>query len=151
MLRAKVPAQEALVMCFRDQKVHRGLPTRRQASPQQIPTGLGGLGGMWAPRPCKWHRVSCVSGAQLSHLLSALDHLPALPFCPASSAPPPVPPAACKRTVVTNPSQAPRCIPSHSPAASLNPLPTMVPPACGPRPTQQASLPTHPPCPQGPH
>lgn len=55
------------------------------------------------------------------------------------------PPAACKRAVATNPSQAPRCTPSHSPAASLNPLPTMVPPACGPRPTQQASLPTHPP------
>lgn len=150
-LRAKVPTQEALVIRFRDQKVHRGLPTRRQASPHQIPTGLGGLGGMWAPGPCKRRRVSCVSGAQPSGLLSALDHLPALPFCPASSAPPPAPQLPVN---VLLPPTLPRLL--AAPPATAQLLPSTPSPLWFPQPVDPGLLSRHPspptlPCPQGPH
>ena len=76
----------------RDQKMHRGLPTRRQASPQQIPTGLGGLGGMWAPGPCKCLPGSLQMRARSPASRGAAIPPPQRPGLPTSPAPLPPPP-----------------------------------------------------------
>ena len=135
-----------------DQKMHRGPPIRQHASPQQIPTGLGGLGDRWAPAANACLHPRGGAGSPASHARSR----PAssgpwtthqlCPSAPSSSAPPPVPPAACECAVVTSPSlPTPSQPPCHRPPTSataqllpspLNSLPTMAPPACGPRPTQ---------------
>lgn len=125
--------------------MHQGPPTRRQASPQQIPTGLGGLGGRWAPAANACLHLRGGAGSPASHARSR----PAFPgpwtthqLCPSApspSAPPPVPPAACECAVVTNPSlPTPSQPPCHSPQP---PRPPPQPqPSCFPHPSTPSPL-----------
>lgn len=60
-------------------------------------------------------------------------------------------PAACKRVLLPPTFPGSSLHPQPQPSQALNPSPLWFPPACGLQVTQQASLPTHLPCPQGPH